>query len=169
MPRLGTERTSNPRIDPSKGNKEWNDGGERRRLLTRVRVLLADDHPLLLERVAAFLRSFFDVVGIASNGKELVAEAMQLNPDVIVADITMPALTGIEAAHQLREAGSKAKFVFLTVHSDIDFVQACQAEGALGYVVKSRMATDLIPAIKAALSGQSYISQSVYAVSNLRH
>jgi DNA-binding NarL/FixJ family response regulator len=131
-----------------------------------MRVLLADDHPQLLDRVVAFLGPFFDVVGIAHNGEELVSAAMQLNPDVIVADITMPVLTGIEAAHQLREAGSGAKFVFLTIHSDIDFVQACQAEGALGYVVKSRMGSDLIPAITAALSGQSYISPSICSGSN---
>jgi DNA-binding NarL/FixJ family response regulator len=126
-----------------------------------MRVLLADDHPLLLERVAALLRSSFDVVGTACNGEELISEAMRLHPDVIVADITMPLFTGIEAAHQLREAGSKAKFVFLTVHPEDDFVQACQAEGALGYVVKSHMRTDLVPAITAALGGQSYVSQSV--------
>ena len=129
--------------------------------MTRMRVLLADDHPLLLERVAALLRSSFDVVGTACNGEELVSEAMRLHPDVIVADITMPFFTGIEAAHQLREAGSRAKFVFLTVHPEDDFVQACQAEGALGYVVKSHMRADLVPAINAALSGQSYVSQSV--------
>ena len=129
--------------------------------MTRMRVLLADDHPLLLERVAALLRSSFDVVGTACNGEELISEAMRLHPDVIVADITMPVFTGIEAAHQLREAGSRAKFVFLTVHPEDDFVQACQAEGALGYVVKSHMRTELVPAINAALSGQSYVSQSV--------
>jgi len=129
--------------------------------LTRMRVLLADDHPLLLERVAALLRSSFDVVGTACNGEELISEAMRLHPDVIVADITMPVFTGIEAAHQLREAGSEAKFVFLTVHPEDEFVQACQAEGALGYVVKSHMRTELVPAINAALSGQSYVSQSV--------
>jgi DNA-binding NarL/FixJ family response regulator len=124
-----------------------------------MRILLADDHPQLLERVTALLRSSFDVVGTVRNGEELIVEAVRLDPDVIVADISMPVLTGIEAAHQLHEAGSRAKFVFLTVHSEAEFVQACRAEGALGYVVKSRMRADLIPAINAAFSGQSYISQ----------
>jgi DNA-binding NarL/FixJ family response regulator len=124
-----------------------------------MRILLADDHPQLLERVTALLRSSFNVVGTAHNGAELVAEAMRLDPDVIVADISMPVLTGIEAAHELHEAGSRARFVFLTVHSEDEFLRACMAEGALGYVVKSRMRTDLIPAIQAALSGQSYVSQ----------
>lgn len=126
-----------------------------------MRIVLADDHPLLLERVAALLRSYFDVVGTAHNGRELVAKAMRLDPDVIVADISMPVLTGIEAAHQLHEAGSRARFVFLTVHSEDEFVQAGMAEGALGYVVKSRMRTDLIPAINAACNGHNYISQMV--------
>ena len=127
--------------------------------LTRMRVLLADDHPLLLERVAALLCSSFDVVGTASSGGELISEAMRLDPDVIVADITMPVLTGIEAVHQLRRTGSRAKIVFLTVHAEDEFLQACMAEGALGYVVKSRMGTELIPAINAALSGKSYVSR----------
>lgn len=124
-----------------------------------MRILLADDHPQLLERVAALLRPFFDVVGTAHNGEELIAEAMRLNPDLIVTDISMPILTGIEAAHRLHETGSRAMFVFLTIHSEDEFVRACMEEGALGYVVKSRMATDLIPAINAAFNGQPYISR----------
>jgi DNA-binding NarL/FixJ family response regulator len=86
---------------------------------------------------------------------------MSLDPDVIVADIMMPGMTGIEAAHQLCEAGSRAKFVFLTIHARHEFVDACLAEGALGYVVKSHMNTDLIPAINAALAGRRYISTLV--------
>jgi DNA-binding NarL/FixJ family response regulator len=125
-----------------------------------MRVLLADDHPRLLEKVAALLRPSFEVVGTASNGQELISEAMLLDPDVIVADVTMPVLTGIEAAYRLREVGSRAKFVFLTVHAENEFIQACMAEGALGYVVKSHMATDLLPAIRAAFRGKVYISQS---------
>ena len=130
------------------------------RSLTRTRLLLADDHPLLLERVAALLSSSFDIAGAARSGEELISEAMRLDPDVIVADITMPVLSGIEACHRLHEFGFKAKFVFLTVHPEDEFLQACMAEGALGYVVKSRMGTDLIPAINAVLSGRSYVSRS---------
>jgi DNA-binding NarL/FixJ family response regulator len=126
--------------------------------LNRPRILLADDHQLVLERVTALLQSVFDVVGAARNGREMISQAMRLNPDVIVADISMPELSGIEAAHQLHERGSTAKLVFLTIHSNDEFVSACLAEGALGYVVKSHMKSDLIPAIHAALSGQSFIS-----------
>jgi DNA-binding NarL/FixJ family response regulator len=126
--------------------------------MNRPRILLADDHQLVLERVAALLQSTFDVVGAARTGREMISEAIRLNPDVIVADISMPALDGIQAAHQLRERGSTAKVVFLTIHAEEEFIDACLAEGALGYVVKSHMKTDLIPAIDAALSGQSFIS-----------
>ncbi len=124
-----------------------------------MRVLLADDHPQFLERVASLLRSSFEVVGTASNGKELLAQAARLDPDVVVTDISMPVMTGIEAVHQLHEAGSRAKFVFLTVHSEDEFVRASMSEGTVGYVVKCRMVTDLIPAIEATLAGQSYISR----------
>jgi DNA-binding NarL/FixJ family response regulator len=125
------------------------------------RVLLADDHQPIIERITALLQSSFEIVGVVSNGADLLAEAQKLQPDLIVLDISMPGLTGIEAAHQLREAGSSAKVVFLTVHERVEFVHACLAEGALGYVVKSRMAVDLIPAIRDALSGHRFISPPV--------
>ena len=129
--------------------------------LNRARVLLADDHSAVLDRVGALLSATFEVVGTVSDGQELISAAKRLNPDVIVTDITMPRLSGIEAAHQLREAGSGAKFVFLTIHVEHEFVDACVAEGALGYVLKSHMKTDLIPAIQDALLGRTFISPLV--------
>lgn len=126
--------------------------------MNRPRILLADDHPAVLERVRKLLQSLFDVVGAACTGREMISEAMRLTPDVIVADISMPDLSGIEAAQELRRKGSAAKLVFLTIHSSDEFVEACRAEGALGYVVKAHMKTELIPAINAALSGDSFIS-----------
>jgi DNA-binding NarL/FixJ family response regulator len=86
---------------------------------------------------------------------------MNLKPDVIVTDISMPVLNGIEAANQLNEAGCTSKIIFLTVHSDPDFVRTCLATGAFGYVVKSRVATDLLPAIHEALAGRLFISPSI--------
>jgi len=124
----------------------------------RLRVLLADDHPLVLQRVTALLQSSFDLVGVAHDGLEMVDEAMRLSPDIIVADISMPELDGIEAAHRLREMGAKAPIVFLTIHDSPEFVEACLAEGALGFVLKAQMKADLIPAINAALSGQRFVS-----------
>lgn len=126
--------------------------------LKRPRILLADDHQLVLQRVKTLLQTVFNVVGAARDGREMVSEALRLRPDVIVADISMPGLSGIEAAHQLRQRGSTAKLVFLTIHLEDEFLDACLAEGALGYVVKAHLKTDLIPAINAALCGRSFIS-----------
>ncbi len=127
---------------------------------SRRRILLADDHPLVLERVKALLETEFDVVGVAHDGLEMIEKAVRLRPDIIVADISMPGLDGIQAAHRLRRTGTTAIIVFLTIHKSLEFVEACMAEGALGFVVKSQMKADLIPAINAALSGQCFVSST---------
>lgn len=129
--------------------------------MDRPRVLVADDHPLVVERVVSLLDPNFEIVGTVRDGGMLISEALRLRPDVIVSDITMPMLTGIEAAHAIREAGSTARFVFLTVHRQAAFVRACFAEGALGYVTKSHLQSDLVPAINEALSGHRFISPSL--------
>jgi DNA-binding NarL/FixJ family response regulator len=110
-----------------------------------------------MEAAAELLKPQFDVVGTARDGVTLVSEALRLLPDVIVTDITMPVLSGIDAAHRLREYALSAKIVFLTFHSEEEFMTACMAEDALGYVLKSHMTAHLIPAIRAALVGQTYI------------
>jgi CheY-like chemotaxis protein len=124
--------------------------------LNLPRLLLADDHQPLLSAEIALLTPHFDIVGTAADGAALVLEACRLHPDVIVTDISMPVLNGIEAAQKLRELGSTAKFVFVTVHSEREFVEACVQAGALGYVHKRCLSHHLVPAIKAALAGQSY-------------
>lgn len=123
-----------------------------------TRVLVVDDHEPVLQRVRALLEPDFEIVGDARTGREMVAQAIRLKPDVIVADIAMPGLSGIDAARELHRKGLVAKIVFLTIYSENEFVNACMAEGALGYVVKAHMKTDLIPAIHAALSGRPFIS-----------
>ena len=127
----------------------------------RPRVLLADDHDLFLNRVTSVLKSDFDVVGTVNDGGTLVCEAQRLQPDLIVLDITMPVLNGIEAALEIHGAFPTIKLVFLTLHSDPQFVCACFAEGGLGYVIKSRLGRDLIAAINEAPLGRSFISPSV--------
>jgi DNA-binding NarL/FixJ family response regulator len=125
--------------------------------LNLPRVLVADNHPALLRTTSALLSTQFDVVGTVADGESLVSKALSLCPDVIVADITLPVLSGIEAVHRLRVSAPSAKIVFLTIHSEQQSVDACKAEGALGYVLKPQMRAHLIPAISAALAEQSYI------------
>ena len=126
----------------------------------RPRVLLADDHDFFLNRVTSVLQSGFELVGTVNDGGALVREAQRLRPDVVILDITMPVLNGIQAAHEIHAAFPAIKLVFLTVHADPEYVRACFAEGGLGYVKKSRLGRDLIPAINAALLGRSFISPS---------
>jgi DNA-binding NarL/FixJ family response regulator len=129
--------------------------------MNRPRVLLADDNKIMTERVAEHLSSSFDVIGIAHDGQDLISEALRLAPDLIVVDISMPILTGVEAVHELREAGLAPRVVFLTIHTEDEFLQACLEEGAVGYVVKSHISTDLIPALNSAMAGKMFISPSL--------
>ena len=126
--------------------------------MIRPRILLADDHHEFLEAEIALLRPHFELVGTASDGVSLISEAERLNPDVVVVDITMPVMNGIDAVHRLVESGSTTKFVFLTINTGEEFVRACQQAGARGYVWKARMKAHLVPAIYAALKDLSYIS-----------
>ncbi len=129
--------------------------------LNRPRVLLADDHLMMREKVTRMLESEFDIIGAVTNGQALLKEATELDPDIVILDITMPGLSGIETARRLRETGSHAKIVFLTVHEDPDFIREALATGALGYVVKPRLASDLLVAMREALEGRSFVSPSV--------
>jgi DNA-binding NarL/FixJ family response regulator len=126
--------------------------------MSKVRILVADDHAGARELVKGILEPTFEVIGTVDNGKALVETARRLHPDVIITDISMPILNGIEAAKQLMESGSRANVVFLTVHSDPDFVRACLNVGASGYVVKLRMDSDLLPAVREALAGRIFLS-----------
>jgi DNA-binding NarL/FixJ family response regulator len=127
----------------------------------RPRVLLADDHPAMLALTADVLARECLVVGRAGDGYELLDEAERLHPDVIVLDITMPRLDGIEAARQLRRSHQPVRLVFLTVHEDADYARAALDAGGLGYVVKARLASDLLPAIRAAFADRRFISPTL--------
>jgi DNA-binding NarL/FixJ family response regulator len=127
--------------------------------LGKVRILLADDHSRFRMIVENLLAATCEVVASVPDGQSLFDAAKRLKPDVIVTDISMPILNGIDASKQLGVSGCAAKIIFLTVHSDADFVQACLATGAVGYVVKSQLITDLIPAIQEALGGRIFVSR----------
>lgn len=126
--------------------------------MKRVRLILADDHPAILETVTRLLERQFEIVGTASDGQTLIEDAARLKPDVVIMDISMPILSGLEAARKLMEAGCTTKIVFLTVHNDPDIVRACLNCGAFGYVVKPRVATDLVLAIRDAVAGDIFVS-----------
>lgn len=123
-----------------------------------ARVVLADDLPEMLQKVTQLLQNDFDVVGSAQNGQEAIEAAKTLNPDLLVLDISMPILNGIQVASRLRDSGCRAKVIFLTVHEDRDYVEAAFSVGALGYVLKSRVATDLMLAAQEALLGHKFTS-----------
>ena len=124
----------------------------------RVRVLVADDHPLLLNRVVSLLALDFCVVGAVSSGPRLVEAEAALQPDVVVVDISMPGMSGLEAAAAMRRRGSRAAVVYLTAHHETDVIEAALEAGGLGYVSKNALVQDLVPAIRAALDGHRFIS-----------
>lgn len=126
----------------------------------RVRVVLADDNLPFLESTRRVLEPAFDVAGAATDGRTLLDIVDRVDPDVVVLDITMPGLDGLEAAQRLIERGSRARIVFLTVHEDPDYLREALAIGAFGYVLKSRLASDLMRAIHEALAGHRFVSPS---------
>jgi DNA-binding NarL/FixJ family response regulator len=128
--------------------------------VTRARILLADDFKEMRDTVEHLLEAEFDIVGALAGGEELLKAESEIQPDVCVIDISMPKVSGIQAANQLKARGSKTRVVFLTVHDDADFLQAALDTGALGYVLKSRIVSDLSQAIRSVLRGELFISPS---------
>jgi DNA-binding NarL/FixJ family response regulator len=125
------------------------------------RILLADDQEEMLRTIILVLRDEFNIIGTAENGEHMIELATTLSPDVVVLDICMPILNGIEAACRLKELGSHARIVFLTVHTDPDFLEAARSAGALGYVLKESLAADLAVAIRSVMQGNTFTSRSM--------
>ena len=123
-----------------------------------VRILLADDSPPMLQAACRILEPEFHVVGTVDDGHAVLQATERLHPDVVILDISMGTLSGLEAAGLLTSVGTKAKIVFLTVHKDPEFVEEAFSAGAVGYVVKPRLGTDLLVAIREALVGHTFIS-----------
>ncbi len=126
----------------------------------RTRVLLADDHPRILSRLTDLLEPEFKVIAVVGDGQSLIETAENLQPDLIITDISMPILSGIEAAKNIMKSTPQTKIIFLTVHTDPDYVREALELGALGYIFKSRLVSDLQLAIGEVLEGRTYVSSS---------
>ena len=127
----------------------------------KPRLLLADDHTLLLEGIRLMLEPEFDLVGSVEDGQALLAAAKTLKPDVILLDISMPLLNGIDAARRLRKVLPSAKLLFVTMHADSDYVAEAFRAGAMGYLLKRAAASELLVAIRTVLKGHHYVSPLV--------
>lgn len=138
---------------PQRGLDVEQDTGQK-----RTRIVLVDDNPAILEAVTQILRNRYVVAGTFLDGKSVLQEWTNLCPDVLVLDISMEGLSGFEVAENLQVLGFGAKIVFLTVYEDSEFVSNAFAVGASAYVFKSRITTDLIPAIDKAQTGGMFVS-----------
>jgi DNA-binding NarL/FixJ family response regulator len=124
----------------------------------KPRVLIADDHRIVLEGLKKLLDQEFEVIGTVEDGRELLKAAGKLRPDVIVADISMPNLNGIEAIRQIKKEYKEMKVVFLTMHPDVAYATSAFKAGASGYVLKHSAPDELVTALRAALQGRTYVT-----------
>jgi DNA-binding NarL/FixJ family response regulator len=124
----------------------------------RKRILLADDHGIIVEEIRSLLKEEYEVVGAVDNGKILVEAAQRLDPDLIISDISMPVMTGFEAASRIRDLGLRAKIMFLTVQSSAAYLKRARSLGACGYVLKVYSAEQLPIAVSKVLAGETYFS-----------
>lgn len=129
--------------------------------LLRPRVLLADDHRMVAEGLKSLLATEFELVGVVEDGQALREAARKLRPDVIVADITMPHLNGIDALPQLKKDNPEVKVVFLTMHQEVAYARRALEAGALGFVLKHSAPAELVTAIRAALEGRTYLTPAL--------
>lgn len=129
--------------------------------MNKPRVLLADDHRILVEGLKGLLHPEFELLATVEDGRALVAKAHELQPDVIVADISMPLLNGLEAARQILTEDPTARIIFLTMHSDVAYAAEAFRAGASGYILKRSAASELVTAIREALQGGAYVTPMV--------
>jgi DNA-binding NarL/FixJ family response regulator len=129
--------------------------------MKRTRVLLADDHPLTLEGLRAFLDPHLESVGTATDGRALLDRALELKPELIILDITMPLLNGIDAAVQIRKSLPGVKLLFVTMHNNPAYLEAALSAGGTGYVLKSAAREELLDAIREVMAGRIYVTPSL--------
>ena len=129
--------------------------------MVRSKIFIADDHELVIEAFKKLLESDFDVVGTANDGLSLLQAAPPLKPDVILIDLAMPLLNGLEAGRQLKSMMPAVKLVFVTMNEDPDIAREAMRKGASGYLLKSSGREELFQAIRLALKGGSYVSTRI--------
>lgn len=130
-------------------------------MTNRSRILIADDHNLVAELCKRLLETEFAVVGVVSDGRALVRAASQLKPDVIVVDIAMPILNGLDAGQRVKEMLPAVKLVYLTMNADIEVAAEAFERGASGYLLKTCAAAEMVVAVREVLNGKSYVSRSL--------
>jgi DNA-binding NarL/FixJ family response regulator len=129
--------------------------------VSRVRVLLADDHRILVEGLRSLLVPEFDLIGVVEDGRAMVEAAKALKPDVIVADVTMPQLNGIEALEEVKKFDPHVRVIFLTMHRDVAYARRALEAGAVGFVPKHSALNELVLAVRAAAQGRTFISPTL--------
>lgn len=139
--------------------------------MNRPRILLADDHRMVAEGLKSLLTADFELVGVVEDGRALVEAAKKLRPQVIVSDITMPNLNGLDALDQLKKDNPAVKVIFLTMHHDVVYAHRALQAGAAGFVLKHSAPAELVMAIRAALEGKTFITPALAGevVQSLRH
>ncbi len=131
--------------------------------MDKIRILVADDHPIVAEGLRHLLEPIYDVVAIIENGREMIAAAKKLKPDAIVVDISMPLLNGIDAVSQIRSEGIQAKIIFLTMHTEANYARRALAAGASAYVLKHSASSELLFAIQQSLAGRIFVTPTIAA------
>jgi DNA-binding NarL/FixJ family response regulator len=129
--------------------------------MKRLRILIADDHKIVAEGLRSLLEPEFELAGIVEDGRALIKAAAKMLPDVIVADISMPLLNGIEAVRQVKEINPDIKVVFLTMHPDVTYAARAFEVGASGYVLKHSAPSELVTAIHEAVKGRTYVTPMI--------
>lgn len=134
--------------------------------MDRPRILVADDHRMVAEGLRRVLEPDYELIEIVEDGRALVEAALRLRPDVIVADITMPQLNGLDAVVQIRRAGCHAKVIFLTMHKDAVYAARALRAGASGFVLKHSASTELLTALRLVLEGRTYLTPEIAELFN---
>ncbi len=125
------------------------------------RVVLADDHAIVREGLRRILEPSFEIVGEVADGRALVAAVETLRPDIVIADVSMPLLNGIDSARQIRKITRKVRIIFLTMHPEVAYAAAALGAGGSAYVLKSSMGAEILEAIREALNGRIYVTRSI--------